>query len=129
MNIAELVAYEKPYELELRNPITGEKMGIVFHIVSSDSKRVTDVLRDAQVSYLKERALNGERAQFPDVDSMAMAASIVDWTWGDNEFNHIKDGVPATEENTLHVIKHPNAVWIRNQVKAASDKIENFTQA
>lgn len=129
MNIAELIEYEKPFLVELKNPRTGEGLGIVFHVVSSDSQRVTKSLRDAQVSYLRDRATKGDNAEFPDMDTIGLAAAVIDWTWGEHVFDHISDGTPATEENVLHVMRHKGAVWIRNQIKLASENIENFTQA
>lgn len=128
MDISNLVTYENPLIVELKNPVTGDGMGIFFHVISADSKPVVKAIRDLQAAWMRDRAVNGDGAAVPDFETAALVACVSDWIWGENTFGHISDGTPATEENKRFVFEHPHAVWIRAQISNASSRLENFTQ-
>lgn len=129
MDFSTRIDYERQHELVIKDPVTGADTDIKFYVIAADAEPVIKVLRDAQAKYWRERAVKGDDAVPGDMELEILIASVTDWVWGDNTWGHIKDGVPATEENKRFVLSHQNAGWLRQQVKEACGRIENFTQA
>lgn len=128
MDFSTRIEYERKFELAIKDPVTGKDSGIKFYVIAADAEPVIKVLREAQAKYFRERAINGDSVVPDDMELEVLVASVTDWTWGEAAWGHIKDGVPATEENKRFVLGHQNAGWLRQQVKEGCGRIENFTQ-
>lgn len=136
-NLAELVNYEKEYPVEIVNHVTREPLGITINVVSKDSKRVTNALRDWQLNQIEDDAANDrseEKSLREKLDALeahgveTLVACISSWDWGDNEFDHIKGAGPASEEDKRYLVGHANAGWLIVQIAEAIHNIENFMQ-
>lgn len=136
-DISKLVEYDKSVEVDIKNPITGDPIGIKFFVSSSESEAVSSVNRRLHTERMQALFSSGtkeisadESAKFQEkAERESLIASISGWDWGDNEFVHINSESPCTEDNKRFVIEHPNAKWIRDQLTARATDLANFTQA
>lgn len=135
-NLAELVTYEKEYPIEIVNHVTREPLGITINVVSKDSKRVTNALRDWQAAKWDADAKANktedsakDRLEYIEAHGVeTLVACISSWDWGDNEFDHIKGAGAASDEDKRYLVGHANAGWMIVQIAEAVHKIENFMQ-
>lgn len=118
MDISQLVQYERAFPLELKHPVTGEKVGVTFNVRHIDCSAATAVV---------DRQSAGEvlEASSTDRSLEVLAACIESWDWGKHTFNGEK--LELTPENALLVLK--SSPWINRQVLAATGRIANFMNA
>lgn len=135
-NLATLVDYEKEYPINIVNHVTGEPLGITINVVSKDSRRVVNALRDWQARKFDEAARSDKREEtsadrlkfIEEHGTETLIASISSWDWGEHSFEHINgSGVPS-EDDKRFLVGHPNAGWILTQIAEGAHKIENFMQ-
>lgn len=119
--IADIVAYEREFPLDLKHPKTGDSLGVRFMVKHIDCEAATKVTKEGNIA-----AVLGA-----DVDVSAeftqYAACISGWDWDGKEFIEGEGVLEYSPENALKVISHPSAKWITAQVRNAVVKIGNFT--
>lgn len=136
-NLAELFSADNPHPIEILNPLSGEKMGIVINVVSSDSPRVVNALRVLQVKRMRSNATNQDDDRDLDSDIATymisqedeiVRAAIVSWDWGGESWDHISGSGDADSTSVDYLIDHPHSGWIKRQILAGVQNIENFTK-
>lgn len=131
MDLSKLFEYDEAFPIEIVNPVTYEPVGITIYAKSAESEDVTRAIVNVQARRMKAAAA-GDNLEFSDysaeIDRDAIVASIVRWDFGGNEFGHLNSESPCNEENKIFFVSHPNAGWIRKQIKAKIDDISNFTK-
>lgn len=132
MDLSKLFEYDDAFPIEIKNPVTGDPVGITIYARSAESESVTRAIVRVQAKRMKAAA-SGEDFEVSDYSSElereALVASIVRWDFGDNQFAHLNAESPCSDENKAFLITHPNAKWIREQIKSKIDDISNFTKA
>lgn len=133
-DISALVQYEKPFPVELE--FAGDKVGITINMISFDSERVVKAVRP--VDARRVAALYGPKAQELEPDQIVnmaeeadrerLVAAIVSWDFGGNSFDALPVDPECTEENKRYLINHANAGWVRDQLMAAGNNLQNFTE-
>ena len=135
-DISALINYDQTFPVAIKNPVTGEDVGITFNLVSMESERVAvvDKLIDTErwqaVFESKDKKLTPEMiAKFGDkAERERLIAAIDGWNWGGNEFGNLGADPECNAENKRYVIEHPNARWIRSQLEAKAADLVNFSQ-
>lgn len=128
MDISKRVDYEFLYKLDLRDPVTDEKIGISMEIRSAGSDAAKKVLR-AQTNKNIERRVKGKlpKSEQGEKEELEKAFSyIASWDWGSNTYFDGK--VPELNAKTAMEIMDIEG-WIFGQVVEAANKIENFSPA
>lgn len=114
-------ACNKPFELQIEHPVTGDKLPVFISIVGKDS----DIYR-SKIKALANKQIAGRNKQTETVDTLeaqnvnVLVAATVGWR------GMAMDGeeLAFTPENARKVYKR--ILPIRNQVQAAIDDLGNF---
>ena len=129
VDLSKLVEYDRAHPVKIHTP-NGDDVGITIYVVSQDSKRVVDALRENQAEVWSKEAA-GEEKRFVDVVADRSRAilihSIDSWDWGGQTFGHLGEGAECSVENREFLIDHPNAAWIRDQIAEGCATLANFT--
>ena len=136
MDIANLVTYDKTFPVKLIHPATGEETGIVINIVSFDSERVVKAVKAVEAERWRVMFDNDDKKLSPDqvLDFMdktereQVIAAIDSWDFGGSSFGDLGVDPECNDANKRHVVEHPNARWIRNQISARGADLTNFFQ-
>jgi len=123
------VEYDRVYPISIKDASGGES-GIVVNVVSKDSKRVVDALRKAQGDYwaeLANRAPDDPEPAVPDIERIVLINCIDSWDWSEHNWGHVSGAGPASLEDRVFLIDHPNAKWFRDQLAAGTANLENFS--
>lgn len=126
MDIADLVKYEQLFPLELVDPITDEKLGIVLQIRSAGSAEARQILRkhnDENMAFPQKRK-SISSATFERQEAEKAASYIASWDWGEHGFHGEKPD--CTMDNAVNVIQEIS--WVYLQVTEAATSIQNFSQ-
>ncbi len=127
MDIATRVDYEFLYDLDLRDPVTDEKIGVSMKIRSAGSDAAKKVLR-AHTNKNLERRVKGKlpKSEQMEKEELEKAASyIASWDWGKNTYEGEK---PELSMKRAAEIMEKQG-WIFGQVVEAANKIANFSPA
>lgn len=135
-DLSTAVEYERIHNVEIKRLDNDEPTGITIGVVSRDSKRVTDGMREWQAATWEKQRKAGKEG-LSDADQIELLESqgretlvhaIVSWDWGDHSWNHIsgKSDSPSIEDRRF-LINHPNAKWLIDQIVLEVANIENFT--
>lgn len=130
-NLSALIDYEREHAVKIKNPNTGEELGITINVVSSDSKRVSSAVRKLHSEFDKLEVEGNPvplRERMHRVEREIYITSIASWSWGGNEWDNLNDTSECNRENKEYLVDHPNSQWILNQITDGIAKIENFTQ-
>lgn len=130
-NLSALIDYEREHAVKIKNPNTGEELGITINVVSADSKRVSGAVRKLQVEFDKLEVDGNPmpvRERMQRIEREILIESISSWSWGDNEWDSINGDSECNRENKEYLVDHPNSQWLVGQVAEGTAKIENFTQ-
>lgn len=130
------VEYERIHNVEIKRLDNGEPTGITIGVVSRDSKRVTDGMREWQAATWEKQRKAGESG-LSDLDQIdlleaqgreTIVHAIASWDWGEHTWNHIsgKSDNPSIEDRRF-LINHPNSKWLVDQIAWEVANIENFT--
>lgn len=136
MDFSNVVSYETEFPVKLRNPVSGEEIGVTFNVVSFDSESVIRAAKTVESERWKAILESDEKKLTPEkftefqekVEREQVIASIRSWDWGGHDFSELKSDAECTTENKRYVIEHQNAKWIKDQVVARASDIKNFTQ-
>lgn len=127
MDLSTVIQTDELFPVRIKLP-NGDDSGVTVNIVSSQSKRVTDVMRNMAKARLKGEA-SGEDVDkldaFEKVGRETFAACIDSWDWGEHTFGGI--GETCTYDDKVSLYDNPDAFWIVGQIKQAYDDIANFT--
>lgn len=125
MEISGLFNYEALFPLELVNPATDEKLGIVFQIRSASSPEAKKVLRK-HVDEITERVQRGKlvKGETRLKHELEKAASwIAGWDWGGHTYG---GEVPKFSfAKAVEILDRED--WIYAQVAEAANNLANFT--
>src|SRR5690625_1284819 len=127
MAISDLVQYEATFDLDLKHPINGEDLGIVFHVRSAEcdaAKKVLRVTLNKQLAAQK-KGKNLSIQEGEEYELKRVSACMAGWDWGDQEFIKGEGAPEFTPENVDAVLK---VEWIYKQVSEAISDIANFTR-
>lgn len=126
MAIADIVKYESTFPLELTHPVTGEEIGVTFHIRSMSSADVKAVDRKIMnAAYVAKTS--GKTPKIESLEKQTMervAATIAEWDWGGQELHKGEGVLEYSKENCLKAMQ---VDWIFEQVNKAASDIGNFT--
>lgn len=129
-DLSNLFAYDQPTAIKIKNPVTGEDVGITIYARSFESEVVTRVVNNLQAKRVRGAA-GGDQVEYSDfieeMERESLIAAIVRWDFGDNSFGHLSAESPCDLDNKRFLITHPNAKWIRDQIRLAIEDIGNFT--
>ncbi len=122
------------YPVELKHPVTGEPVGITFHVAPFQADATADwwIRTTAQMERLNagDNEISGDR--MAEIDAQAIirraAASIRKWEWNGKSFGALGADPACTAANKLAVLSDPGASWIVDQVFLAGAQVENFTR-
>lgn len=129
MDFSKLVEYDRIHTVEIKHPQTGEDTGISFGVVSSDSKRVVDGMREWQSDIWAKQAEGGEfdRVKFAGDHTLEeIAHSIVWWDFGDNSWGEFSGRSEPSIADRRSLVSHANSGWLIAQLYSKSKDIENF---
>lgn len=139
-DISTLIEYEREHPINIKNPVTGDDMGITINLISKESRRVVAALRDLQGRIWDrlgaEALISDEQSDITMVEKLrrieehgavTLSAAISSWDWGENTFEHISGSGPASYEDAEFLVNHKNSRWIVDQLAEGLNKIENFT--
>ncbi len=134
MDIFNLVGYDDLHNLKLKNPATGEELGIVFQIRCSGGEFISKVLRkhiDEMKSFHIDHKDDDEKKQSIALIAMVEqqqielhASYIAGWDWGEHSF---KDETPEYSHKKACEVMEVN--WIFNAVRAAAMDLKLFMNA
>lgn len=135
-DIANLVNYTQGYDVALRNPVSGDEIGITFTVTSLDAPEVTkansliESKRFKMMIEADDNKLSPEQihALAAEAERAQIAASVIGWEWGGKSFAALGADPEFTPDNVRYVIDHPNAKWIRDQLAAKAASLANFTE-
>lgn len=133
-DFSSVIAYDQTFPVKILRPDTGEETGIVFDMVSAQSKRavraskVVEMKRWRSLFDSEDKSLSPEQiVEFSDqTEAEQLIACIASWSWGGHSFGDLGADPECTEENRRYVIEHPNAAWIRAQLSNAAGDLTNF---
>ena len=119
--------FDRPFELEILHPISGEKTGLVVCVCSYRSERVKRVQRRLSNTAIREGKKNpkkiGTVEEIEEKTNEIVAAATVSW-------NMTKDGNPVdcTPESVMEIISQPKYFFISEQIDKAADEDAHFTK-
>ena len=133
-DISTLINYDQTFPVMIKNPITGEGVGITFNMVSMDSERVSIVDKRIDTERWIAAFESAEKRLTPEIvakfsaksERERLIAAIDSWDWGDHEFGELGKSPECNEANKRYVIDHPNAHWIRVQLESRAVELVNF---
>jgi len=128
MAIADIVLYETTFPLKLTHPVTCEEIGVIFNIRSDASEAVKRIRRQQQDGNIA-RITQGGKLKTIELDKQEierLAASVESWDWGGQEYKE-GEGAPIHSQQEVELILSETE-WIKLQVRAGVEKIENFTR-
>lgn len=130
------VEYDRVYTVSIKRLDTGDDLGIKIGVVSKDSQRVTNGMREWQAAYWEKQRVAGD-AGMSDVDTVAeldaqgketLVHAIVSWDWGEHTWEHISGASDAPSvDDRRFLVNHQNAKWLVDQLVWEVANIENFT--
>jgi len=135
MDIANLVQYDAPYEIELRHPVTDDPIGVTISVTSANSPAAKRIQMQNQARLM---AMNlGKSKDKSEAEILALlekqvkktveqlAACVVGWDWKGQVFGKLgKD--PAFSPANVNTVLDTD--WIFDQVNEAVSDIANFTK-
>lgn len=134
-DIAGIVKYEQVFPLEILDPDTRAKTGMVFNVKHRDCDAVQEVV-ERHIQEDMRLAAKGERPAPEEMSDRTtrrnlerLAACVDSWAWGkdkDGEPNTYK-GKPleCTQANVIMVLDE--VPWLHDAVFAGTANIGNFT--
>src|SRR6476659_6637146 len=134
-DFSKLIEYDQTFPVEIRRPDNGEKTGIVFNMVSSQSKRAVQaqkVIESKRWAAVFADGADGkltpeQTVSFIDLaEAETLIACIDSWDWGGHEFGDLGKDPECNDANRRYVIEHPNALWIKVQLSEAAGRLSNF---
>jgi hypothetical protein len=120
--------FDDPVGVDVRHPVTGEKIGLTLGVVSYQSERVKKAARQLGNAVRRDMQRNPKRARTVEEDEEAalhlMASAVVRW-------NLTVKGEPVecTPANVLEHFSKPGAWFIREQIDKAADDQALFIKA
>ena len=136
-DLSTVIEYEKLYPVSIKLP-DGSESGIKINVVSKDSKRVIDALRDFQADLWEKNASEEKTEEtareklklIQDHTNATLIACIDSWDWGEHNFaSRLSGSGVASKEDREFLINHANSGWIVGQLAGAVNSLENFMQA
>lgn len=121
--------FDEGIEVEIRHPVTGEKLGLSVRVASYQSERVKKVQRKLANVAMREQRRNPKKAATVDeVEEKAhdiMVAAIISWSGFE------RDGKPldCTPENVRAVLSNPDLWFIAEQIDKAAEDQQGFLTA
>lgn len=128
MAISELVDYETGIDLHLKGPNGGGDIGVIFKVKSSECDASKSVVRQMLNRQAAAQA-KGKSVPVEDIERdviARIAACVVDWDWGGQEFTRGEGEPEFSRKNVINVLTKSG--WILDQVKEFTEELENFTQ-
>lgn len=130
------VEYDRVHTVNIKRLDDGADLGIQIGVVSKDSKRVTEGLREWQASTWEKQRKAGDDglsdaeqiALLDDQQRETLVHAIASWDWGEHTWGHLcgASDDPSLEDRRF-LISHPNAKWLVDQIVWEVASIENFT--
>jgi len=117
MDPTQIVSYEREFPLKILHPATGAETDIVMMIRHADCSAA-----EAVTERQSARAAFGLANRQERVDRYAACIA----GWENLDFDG-KKNVPFSPDTARHVLSHPGAKWLLDQVVAGCNNIENFT--
>lgn len=122
-------AFDEGVDVEIRHPITSEKLGLTVKVASYQSAKVRAVQRKMANTALREQSRNPKKVRTSEeIEERAkdvIAAAILDWSGFE------KDGkpYPCTPEHVKAVVDDPDLWFIADQVDKAAEDQAAFIKA
>lgn len=113
--------------LDIKNPATGENLGLSVTLVSPDDDRVKKVKlqNDNERLVLLRRGKDFDAKKVDENVNKMLAACVTGWVWGDEaEYNGVK--LDFTTENVMLLLKE--LPWFKKQIEAVVVDDANFFQ-
>lgn len=130
MDFSKLIETEKTFPVKLIAPIDGSETGIVFNIVSAQADRVTKAMRKVTSARYKREA-SGEEYDILEASQELRRAQFVScidsWDWGGHSWGDLGESPDCNDETKTWLFNQSAAYWVVDQVIAAVERIENFT--
>lgn len=127
MAISEIVNYDEGFTLELKDP-RGNDIGVLFKVRSSECDEAKAVIRrmlnKRAAAQAKNKPYSVEEAERDEIERVA--ACIVDWEWGEQEYIRGEGAPEFTKKNVVEILTKEG--WIFSQVHEFISDIENFTK-
>lgn len=115
----------KNHRIELRNPKTGEGLGVFLELCPLTDDRVKAAMRTG-LDRLQGVTSMEERQKIEEENRTAtFAASIVSWQWAEGMTLKNEANPPCTEENKLFVLRSAGG-WVEGQVLVAHGTASDF---
>lgn len=136
MDLSKRVSYDALYPVKLRDPETGNPVGVTINVVSLRSRDVARVetLGRQKALVAKMTRDNSGAVSMEDIESAEgierakVIAAVKSWDWADNEFGELGKNPECTPDNVAYVFDDPNSQWIVDQVYDGAAKLGNFTK-
>lgn len=127
MDISNIIDTDQLFELELRDPVTDEPLGIKFQLRSAGSRQAKALLRrhsDTNLEKLQKRkALKSHEIERQTLEKAA--SYIASWDWGPHNWNGERPELSI--DMAVEILDE--ADWIYGQVTEAAEDIANFSKA
>lgn len=133
MDLSKFDGFAKSFDdglrVEIRHPVTGEKLGMAVTVASYQSERVKKVQRKLANAAMREQRRNPKKAATVDeVEDKAhdlMCAAVLSW----EGFERDGKELPCTPENVRAVITSPDLFFISEQIDRAAEDQQAFLTA
>lgn len=127
MDLRGIVDHESLFPLELRHPITGVALGIIFNLRSVGSEASKRVIREHADEAIRmhhhSTPITADKIERRELDKAV--AYVASWEWGE----HTYEGVVNPECSPENVRRILDAEpWIFAQVVEAATSMENFSK-
>jgi hypothetical protein len=125
-------ACNKPAEIEIRHPVTGEPTGVFISVLGKDSDVWRGIVKGVAQEALKRRArgkaIDTDLDKADDIDIDALAKVTTGWRTGDDPTLLLKgEKLEFSHANARKV--YAGILAVRAQVTEAINNLENFMPA
>ncbi|WP_309086389.1 hypothetical protein [Chelativorans sp.] len=121
--------FDEGVEVDIRHPVTGEKLGMTVTVASYQSERVKKLQRKMANQALREQRRNPKKAAtIEEVEEKAhdlMVAAVISWTGFERDGKEL----PCTPENVRAVVSNPDLWFIAEQIDKAAEDSQAFMTA
>lgn len=122
-------SFDEGMEVEIRHPVTGDKLGMTVTVASYQSERVKKLQRKlANVAMREQRRNPKKAATVEEVEEKAhdiMVAAVIGWSG----FERDGKPLPCTPENVRAVLTNPDLWFIGEQIDKAAEDAQAFLTA
>lgn len=129
-----VAACNKPFEVEIRHPVTGEGTGVFFSVLGSHSDTWRNRVRAIADQALRNQAMGKAKVETLDAIEKknidALVAATVGWRHGDEQGRvelHPNEWLDFTPENVCRA--YTELLPVREQVAEALNNLGNFMPA